>query len=54
MLSSKDDDSRTIREVINTKEIKFWKKSMTKEMEALDKNVTLNLVKLLARRKLSG
>jgi hypothetical protein len=54
VLFSIDDDPRTVREVFDTKESKFWKKAMVEEMEALDKNVTWDLVKLHAGRKLVG
>ena len=39
---------------MDRKESKFWEMAMVEEMEALDKNVTWDLVKLLARRKLGG
>jgi hypothetical protein len=33
-----DDDPRTIREEVDSKDVKLWEKTIVKEMAALDKN----------------
>jgi hypothetical protein len=53
-LSITDDDPRTIREEVNSEDIKLWKKSMVEEMDVLDKNEAWDLVELLAGRKYVG
>jgi len=51
-LSIIDDDPRTFREVVDSKDGKLWKEAMVDEMTYLDKNVTWNLVELLDGRKI--
>jgi hypothetical protein len=53
-LSITDDDPRTIREAMNSKDSKLWKKAMVEEMDALDKNEAWDIVELLAGRKSVG
>jgi hypothetical protein len=48
------DDPRTIIEVVDSKDGKLWKKVMVKEMVALDKNESWDLVELLYRRNPIG
>ena len=36
-LSITNDDPRTVREAVNSKDSKLWKKAMVEEMDALDK-----------------
>jgi hypothetical protein len=37
-LAITDDDPRIVREAVNSKDSKLWKKDMVEEMDALDKN----------------
>jgi hypothetical protein len=37
-LSITDDDPKTVREAVNSKDSKLWKKAMVEEIDALDKN----------------
>jgi hypothetical protein len=53
-LSITDDDPRTVREAVNSKDSKLWKKAMVEEMDALDKNEPCDIVELLAGRKSVG
>jgi hypothetical protein len=53
-LSITDDDPRTVREAVNSKDSKLWKKAMVEEMDALDKNEAWDLVELSTRRKATG
>jgi hypothetical protein len=43
-LSIIDDDSRTVKEEVDSEGGKIWKKAMDEEMVALDKNYSLDLV----------
>jgi hypothetical protein len=43
-LSITDDDPITVREVVNSKDSKLWKKAMVEEMDALDKNEAWDIV----------
>jgi hypothetical protein len=45
-LSITDDDPRTIRETVDSKDGKLYKKAMDEEMESLDKNEAWDLVDL--------
>jgi hypothetical protein len=53
-LSITDDDPRTVREAVNSKDSKLWKKAMVEEMDALDKNEAWDIVELPAGRKFVG
>jgi hypothetical protein len=53
-LSITDDDLRTVREAVNSKDSKLWKKAMVEEMDALDKNEAWDIVELPAGRKSVG
>ena len=48
------DETRRIKEVVNSEECKLWKNAMVEEMEALDKNEAWNLVELPDGRKPIG
>jgi hypothetical protein len=50
-LSITDDDPKIVREVVNSKDSKLWKKAMIEEMDALDKNEAWDIVELPAGRK---
>ena len=54
VLSITDDDPRTVREAVNSKDSKLWKKAMVEEMDALDKNEAWDIVELPAGRKFVG
>jgi hypothetical protein len=43
-LSIVDDDPKTIREAVNSKDSKLWKKAMVEEIDSLDKNEAWVLV----------
>ena len=45
-LSASKEDSRTIKEAINSTKGKFWNKAMEEEMESLRKNDTWDIVTL--------
>jgi hypothetical protein len=49
-----NDDPRTVREAVDSKDGKLWKKTMFEEMATLDKNEAWDLVELLTRRNLIG
>ena len=53
-LSITDDDSRIVREGVDSKDGKLWKKEMVEEMEALDKNETWDLVEFPTGRNPIG
>jgi hypothetical protein len=53
-LSITDDDPRTVREAVNSKDSKLWKKAMVEEMDALDKNEAWDIVEFSAGRKYVG
>jgi hypothetical protein len=53
-LSITDDDPRTVREEVNSRDSKLWKKAMVEEMDALDKNEAWDIVVFPARRKYVG
>jgi hypothetical protein len=53
-LSITDDDPRTVREVVDSKDGNIWKRAMDEEMEALDKNEAWDLVDLSTRRNPIG
>jgi hypothetical protein len=53
-LSITYDDPRTFREVVDSEDGKIWQNTMTKEMEALDKNEAWDLVEFLTGRKAIG
>jgi hypothetical protein len=44
VLSTINDEPRSVKEIVSSKECKLWEKSIIKEMEALDKNEALDLV----------
>jgi hypothetical protein len=54
ILSSNDDDPRSIGEAVDSIEGKLWKDSMVEEMESLYKNETRDLVKLPSGRNHVG
>jgi hypothetical protein len=49
-----NDEPRSVKEVISSKECKLWKKAMVEEMEALDKNEAWDLVEFPDGRKPVG
>jgi hypothetical protein len=51
-LSITDDDPRIVREEMDSKDGKIWKKAMVEEMVALDKNEAWDLVELLNGRNI--
>jgi hypothetical protein len=53
-LSITDDDPTTIKEVVNSKDSKLWKKAMFEEMDSMDKNEAWDLFELPAGRKFVG
>jgi hypothetical protein len=53
-LSITNDDSRTIREVVDSEDGKLWKKAMDEEMECLDKNESWDLLEFPTRRNHIG
>jgi hypothetical protein len=53
-LSIINDDSRTVREAVDSEDGKLWKNAMVKEMAALDKNEAWDLVELSTGRKPIG
>jgi hypothetical protein len=53
VLTSTDDEPKSVREAFDSAEGKLWKDAMVKEMESLHKNET-DLVKLPVRRNLVG
>jgi hypothetical protein len=53
-LSITDDDPRTVREVVNSKDSKLWRKAMLEEMDALDKNEAWDIVECPVVRKSVG
>jgi hypothetical protein len=54
VLSIIDDDSRTVREEVDSEGGNLWKKAMDEEMVALDKNDALDLVYLPTGRNPIG
>ena len=50
-LSTINDEPRSVKEAISSKECKIWKKVMVEEMEAFDKNEAWDLVELPNGRK---
>jgi hypothetical protein len=54
VLSSTDDEPKSVREEVNSTEGKLWKEAMVEEMESLHKNETWDLVKLPNGRKPIG
>ena len=54
VLSTINDEPRSIKEVVSSEECKLWKNAMVEEMEALEKNEAWDLVELLDGRKLVG
>jgi len=53
-LSITDDDPRTVKEAVDSKNGKLWKEAMVDEMASLHKNETWGMVELPARRKPIG
>jgi hypothetical protein len=53
-LSITDDYLITVREAVDSKDGKLWKKSMVEEMEALEKNEAWDLVEFPTGRNLIG
>jgi hypothetical protein len=45
-LSIIDDDTRIVREAVNSEDSTLWKKTMVEEMDSLDKNEAWDLVQL--------
>jgi hypothetical protein len=54
VLTSIDDEPKSVDEPVNSTEGKLWKDSMVEEMESLCKNETWDLVKLPSGRNLVG
>jgi hypothetical protein len=54
VFSITDDDPRTVRETMDSKNEKLWKKAMAEEMAALDKNEASDLVELSTGRNPIG
>jgi hypothetical protein len=54
VFSITNDDPRIVREAVDSKDEKLWKKTMVEEMAALDKNEAWDLVELLTRRNPIG
>ena len=50
-LTITDDDPRTIREVVDSEDGKFWKEATVDEMASLHKNEAWDMVELLDGRK---
>ena len=53
-LSITDDDPITVREIVDSEDVKLWKEAMIDEMASLHKNEAWDLVELSARRKPIG
>jgi hypothetical protein len=53
-LSITDDDPRTVRETVDSKDGKLWKNAMDEEMAALDKNEAWDLVEFPTGRNPIG
>jgi hypothetical protein len=53
-LSITDDDPRTVREAVDSKDGNLWKRAMEEEMESLDKNEAWDLVELPTGRNPIG
>ena len=53
-LSITDDDPRTVKEAVDSKDGKLWKEAMVDEMESFHKNEAWDLLELLAGRKPIG
>jgi hypothetical protein len=53
-LSIIGDDPRTIREAVDSEDLKLWKKAMVEEMATLDKNKARYLVELSTGRNPIG
>ena len=49
-----DDDPKTIREAVNSKDSKLYKKAMVEELDDLDKNEACDIVEFPTRRKYIG
>jgi hypothetical protein len=49
-----DDDPRTVREVVDSKDGQLWKNSVVEEIPSLDKNEAWNLVEFLTGRNPIG
>ena len=49
-----NDEPRSVKYAVSSKECKLWKNAMVEEVEALDKNEALELVEFLDGRKLVG
>ena len=54
VLSTINDETRSVKEVVSSEECKLWKNAMVEEMEALDKNEAWDLVELHGGRKPVG
>jgi hypothetical protein len=53
-LSITDDDPRTVREAVDSKDGNLWKNDMDEEMDTSDKNEDWDLVEFSTRRNLIG
>jgi hypothetical protein len=53
-LSITDDDPKTVREAVNSKDGNIWKRAMDEEMTTLDKNEAWDLVEFPTGRNLIG
>jgi len=54
VLTTIDDDPKSVGEVVDSTKGKLWKDSMVKEMEYFNKNGTWDLVKLTNGRNIIG
>jgi hypothetical protein len=54
VLSSTDDEPKSVREVVQSTKGKLWKEAMVDEIESLHKNETWDLVELPNGRKPIG
>ena len=54
VLSTINDETRSVKEAVSFEECKLWKNAMVEEMKALDKNEAWDLVELPDGRKPIG
>ena len=54
VLSTINDEPRSVKEAVSSRECKLWKNAMVEEMEALDKNEAWDLVEFPDGKKLVG
>jgi hypothetical protein len=54
VLTSTDEEPKSVREAVDSTEGRLWKDAMVEEMESLHKNETWDLVKLPSGRNIVG